>query len=271
MNKKEREQLGLSFYDIAESDLNSALILYRNGIFHNAVFFLQQGIEKLIKGMGLYFDIISPNQLKSVNHFASDIFKKSAEALLKENRLLHNKYLIDEDMTEAIQHQDEERKKSIDLIKKIKQDGVDPNISLEELDKLIADIHGEAPTETFNLQTIAKENAETAYAMMKEGKIKEKYKKEQIKLSDKQDEEVKKAIHLIHEYTLKIDIANRTLLLLDVVFHAHQNISRYPCEEHGESPLDIYSIDHPIIQRFEKLLEYAFLSLRLTDEVIQDK
>lgn len=88
---------------------------------------------------------------------------------------------------------------------------------------------------------------------------------------NKQEEEVKKAIRLIHEYSLKIDIANRTLLLLDVVVHAHQNISRYPCEEHGESPLDIYSIDHPIIQRFEKLLEYTFLSLRLTDEVIQAK
>lgn len=57
-----------SFISIAESDINSALMLYKKGNYANSLFMLQQSVEKAYKVAGVLTHQLLPNDVKKIGH-----------------------------------------------------------------------------------------------------------------------------------------------------------------------------------------------------------
>jgi len=67
----------LTLLEIAFDDLRSAELLYQHNLHPQAIFFLQQSVEKVIKQLGINNGVIKPNELMTkVGHKPEIIFKK---------------------------------------------------------------------------------------------------------------------------------------------------------------------------------------------------
>lgn len=66
----------MSWYDVANENVKSAVILLRNDRISHATFFLQQAIECLIKGLFLENGIASPSDMEDISHFPNKAFRK---------------------------------------------------------------------------------------------------------------------------------------------------------------------------------------------------
>jgi len=60
--------------DIAKSDLDASERLYEDGSYNQAVFYLEQSIEKTAKAFGLEVGIIEEEELQSLGHHHEKIF-----------------------------------------------------------------------------------------------------------------------------------------------------------------------------------------------------
>jgi HEPN domain-containing protein len=57
-----------AYFNKAKVDLKSAKILYKKKIFDNSIFFLQQSVEKAIKGYYILYSGASKRKLKEIRH-----------------------------------------------------------------------------------------------------------------------------------------------------------------------------------------------------------
>lgn len=64
--------------DISQEDFKASSLLYNNGFYPQALFYLQQSIEKLIKYLGLKDEVIKQDELvKKISHKSTLIFKRA--------------------------------------------------------------------------------------------------------------------------------------------------------------------------------------------------
>ena len=61
-------KIALDYSKIAKADYKAAAILYKKGLYAQAVYNLQQSIEKSVKSFGLMVGIIKPTDLRDVSH-----------------------------------------------------------------------------------------------------------------------------------------------------------------------------------------------------------
>ena len=61
-------KIAFDYAKIAKADYKAAAILYQKGLYAQAVYNLQQSIEKSVKSFGLMVGIIEPTDLKDVSH-----------------------------------------------------------------------------------------------------------------------------------------------------------------------------------------------------------
>jgi len=268
MNKKERQQLGLSFLQVAQVDLITSNLLYQSSIYHNAIFSLQQAIEKSLKGVGLCVGFINPNQLRGVNHFATDVYKKGLEQLLKDNRALLNQISLSEDLMDSLNYQNEEIQGQIDFIKKLKDVGIDSDLSLEVLDDHIKMIWGEPPTDTYNVKKMSEDVASRTFTLIEREEIKDRF-ANKIAFTEREEKNTKQIVQGIYETSIRLEIVIKSLTLLDILFYSHENSSRYPCEECGGNPIDFYDSKNPLIIRFNELFKCVELALGVVVEIIK--
>jgi uncharacterized protein (UPF0332 family) len=74
---------------IARKDLEASRILFREKLYSQAVFFLQQSVEKAAKAMGLREGWVSKEQLKhNIGHRAWKVFTEISNIALKIQRQL---------------------------------------------------------------------------------------------------------------------------------------------------------------------------------------
>lgn len=66
----------MSWYEVADENVKSAIILLRNSRISHATFFLQQAIECIIKGLFLENGIASPSDMEDINHYPNKAFRK---------------------------------------------------------------------------------------------------------------------------------------------------------------------------------------------------
>ena len=73
-----RDLFSYQLLEIADSDIQSAKILCREGQYPQAVFFFQQAVEKLAKTYGMFFNLVqNPKVLRrEVGHNPLNIIKK---------------------------------------------------------------------------------------------------------------------------------------------------------------------------------------------------
>ena len=84
INDKKTKDLAVHFLNISIDDLKAADVLYKNGCYPQAIFYLQQAMEKLIKSNGYYFNIINESNKidgKNVIHATWKIYCKFFERI----------------------------------------------------------------------------------------------------------------------------------------------------------------------------------------------
>jgi len=73
-------KIAKNLLEIAKKDLKASKCLYDNGLYPQAVFYLQQSVEKATKTFGILSDFIDENELKDfVGHNPLKIHKKVFE------------------------------------------------------------------------------------------------------------------------------------------------------------------------------------------------
>jgi len=69
--------------EISESDLQASKILFQQGLYPHAVFYLQQSVEKLVKTIGLKTGAIVPSELKNrISHNTIKVYLKGVQKVL---------------------------------------------------------------------------------------------------------------------------------------------------------------------------------------------
>jgi len=68
-----------TLFEIARNDLEASKCLFERELYPQAVFYLQQSIEKATKSFGLLNDVIKEDELKHVSHNPLKVYKKSIE------------------------------------------------------------------------------------------------------------------------------------------------------------------------------------------------
>ncbi|OBW43568.1 HEPN domain protein [Chryseobacterium sp. MOF25P] len=76
---------------LATVDLKSAELLFQLQIFHNAIYFYHQAVEKAVKYLGLQIGIIDNNALKKIGHEPIKVFKILDEV----EKVFHNEELTE--------------------------------------------------------------------------------------------------------------------------------------------------------------------------------
>lgn len=70
-----------AWYKIANENLKSANILLENKCFSHAIFFIQQCVECIVKGVFLMSGILNADKIKDISHNPSDAFKQLYETI----------------------------------------------------------------------------------------------------------------------------------------------------------------------------------------------
>ena len=85
-NIKKSKDLAVHFLNISIDDLKAADVLYKNGCYPQAIFYLQQATEKLIKSYGYKFDLITDDKkniykahINNISHGSWSIYSKALE------------------------------------------------------------------------------------------------------------------------------------------------------------------------------------------------
>lgn len=265
--------------DIALDDLKSAQLLYSNGHYRNSCFLFQQASEKANKAFWLLNGVMNANEIKIIKHNQLKIFrkamsnkKKDVEQLtqiikqqlpkVKNHRIFsiidlvrHNKWISDRIIShDRLQNQKFVEIKPVELnyylrtIKEIKNAEIKiPNYTLNKFNEImhsIADWIGQFETP----EAIA-------------GKA------ELLKLINNQElsnEFYKTIISELIPKLVEMAFIQMTLHFTAVITHQHSAITRYP--DDGSNPIQIYTVNHPLIKRqpsFMVLLEEALNKLKI--------
>lgn len=270
MTKNKKKTTAQSLYELSIQDLQSAHLLYEFKIYNNAVFFLQQSVEKLIKAIGVFYNIISPNQLKKVNHFSASVYKLLIESVLKEDKKFRRKFNVTGAMKNGLDSYNRNLVESLKSFKGIENTGTE-DLNLEELDHAIKMIIGDKPDESQNLNTLSQEMGERTFDILQNSEALNNYTLESEIDKIPIDESFKNELAELMEKKLKFAIANKTLLILDLIMNIHENSSRYPCDECGSSPIDSYDDTHPIIIRFSTLLDFVDGTISILKEFFDEE
>ncbi|MCK5222190.1 MAG: HEPN domain-containing protein [Candidatus Aminicenantes bacterium] len=67
----------ITLLDIAFKDLTSSQLLFEKELYPQSIFYIQQAVEKSIKQLGIYNQVVKPSELhKKIGHKTEKIFKR---------------------------------------------------------------------------------------------------------------------------------------------------------------------------------------------------
>ncbi len=245
-----------SFLDVSESDLKASICLYKNGFYPQAIFYLQQSVEKAAKAFGLLVGVIKFSDLMKIRHKTLKVHKAIVENL--ENRL-DTIYRIEQD------HQVGEILSFLD-IKSIRKSvtefhrqygrimsGDIPDITEERIDEIIQElnnlefqIHQAINSINSRVENSISDSILDMFEYFKGWGI-------NIEFDTKEILDLSKAIaRKIIPYLLDGTYVSVALFNLGLVTFVHVSSSRYP---EKVNPLEIYNEKHPIIRKFQELTE----------------
>ncbi|MDG6250436.1 hypothetical protein [Methanocalculus sp.] len=273
---------------VARQDLDSAICLYEQGYYPQALFFLQQGVEKGWKAYGYHNGVITLEQArtnKEIGHKGSKVANKSLLRLrniigpaIQQVKIIRE--IIDSPQTgesekelsylERLDNDYHWAQKEIDKITGSNQVPLSAEIK-KRLDRFGLDAINEQMSESIinssefgqDICNYIRENAiekvqiliggiPTADTIIQEG-IKGTF-----------DDQRLREIIL---YAMKSMIIINPLFYLAIITQEHENQCRYP--EKGRTPLKVYSHDHPLIANFPGIAQTAQESLTKMNDLFQ--
>ncbi len=252
--------------DIAERDLNASKCLFEKKLYPQAVFYLEQAVEKAAKSFGLHQNIISEDDLEEIGHDSLEIYLKVVEGLknkvkrfqerIKKLPKLKHTTLFKEYENIGSEKFDEMLDKFESYLKRS-----DRKISDEEIEKMISElINLEAEIESQKI-TIDKNEIENLKFLYQEvantlaeehPELRENIKGEMKKFESLTPELIEE---LIVSFSIPQAICSTHLLFLSLISCPHAISSRYPYPEYEHNPLMVYTVEHPIIKKFDRLTQ----------------
>jgi HEPN domain-containing protein len=289
-----------TLFEIARSDLEASKCLFGRELYPQAVFYLQQSIEKATKSFGLLNDVIKEDELKHVSHNPLKVYKKSIEkqkkkiekitdAIEKVPKLGEAKIIKDlnfrnyhKKIAESLTWFGslDEVKEEILFIQKSELRFV-----IQELDNLESELESEL--ESLKGVTI-NSNEELLKVTLEESKkasmeileafyefSPQKIEKGKEDLNIKLDLNLMKVVIRAIQLALIVKYVTYSLYYLSLIMFPHAIVTRYPDNNHN--PLKMYNKNLPLIQLFcdmveimektlsklENLLTATFSSMRL--------
>lgn len=252
--------------DIAERDLAAAESLFEKELYPQAVFYLQQAVEKATKSFGLHHNIISEDELEEIGHDSLEIYLKVVEGL--KNKVKRFQELIKKlpklkHTTLFKKYEDIGSEKFDEMLDKFEFYLKHSNrkISDKEMEEIISElINLETEIENKEIK-VNKNEIENFKHLFQE--VANTFAEEHPELRENIKREMKKfeslTPELMEEFAVSFSIpqaiCNNHLLFLSLISCPHAISSRYPYPEHEHNPLMVYTVEHPIIKRFDRLTQ----------------
>lgn len=251
-----------SLLSLASSDLESCRVLFLNGLYHNALFSLQQSVEKLVKAIGLETGIIRLDKIKRIGHEPHRVFKEAVDQTAKDLLTLDQNPELKNMLTS--------------------EEGFnDYNTMVQDSSIFFRDQHKydfkyldeEEVIEILNHLEYSSQNLE------KQEIDSEKYKDLLVKLFatipelNDSDHEIKTFLEkLVVGANIDLDLlpVNNILLWLSLITQKHQDKARYPCECCGDSPIIYYDLELPLIKYLGNFHNLQLFCLQKYSEIRLD-
>jgi len=272
--KRQNQSLAADTLEIARQDLEAARLLYDAQLYPQAVYFLQQSVEKGWKSFGFQHGIIDEQEaLNPISHTPSEVSHKSCVLLQKiVNSHLSNfrkyKLVLGQDLgtvNDDLTYLGDLETQTIRVIGELEKVRNDPyrykSIPQEQFDEIVARCHGyERGLGIVNDLLKDRMFSDEMYAEIKWGAertlrrilrgipFKRRLLRRGVNRFQREDLE-----NLI-KVTLNGMVIFEPLLYLAIITQPHESLTRYASsKENGYSPIRAYTQDNYLIQRFEDL------------------
>jgi len=267
--------------EIAKKDLEASRLLFDKKLYPQAVFFLQQSIEKAIKSYGILNNVISEGETRDIGHRAWKVYRKIFSKLKEDMRkakefieaypgLKQTRILKDLDLDAIIakleEHEEspsEEKEKELWKL----------SFERERLENIIADINKTRKEleEEITIYISEREVKEIKKALMDYiFKINPTAKIEADKIKRKLDKAltpqlIRDRLNIVIAELPSYVFCSLSLYYLSLVLSPHATKPRYPQADHN--PLEVYNERMPLIQVFSHFIEIAEETLNTLDRI----
>lgn len=273
--------LEIGFFETAKSDFRSAKILHENQEYGNAIFLLQQGVEKLTKSYGLITKAIQPNGVKKISHNPKRVFEKQMEIKQEEfdkaasiEKIFPDlfKFQINEQEIDFTGYNEKFREASNSMIQLNPDDFL--WISDEDLDTIKSQID-EIDTEIeINFEDFRKDFPELFKSIINQIESKTNSELAEAKEFLENEEFIPTMENILKEFIptfLKIMKIHLSLFFFSLITSGHNQLSRYPCLCCGEIPKNNYTDEDVIVDRYDEIHEIMMMTIELFDEIFIKK
>jgi len=261
-----------AFLDMAKQDFKAARCLYERCLYPQAIFYLQQSVEKATKCMGLYHKIIAEEELEEIGHRSSEVYMKILRGF---GDRIDRVYKLLEKFPQLWcsppikKHLPLRKEKLMNILNNYKKYIEKPSADLSE-EKL----------ETFllDLKNLELDLKKLKVEKEKIGKLKQEFQEianhicKTLSASPQSREKVISQLKSLTpelfaqliESSIPGVICNTHLLSLSIILCPHAVSSRYPLPKRGFNPLKTYTETHPLVTKFDQLVD---IMDRVLDEI----
>ncbi|MEM6262872.1 MAG: hypothetical protein AAGI38_10220 [Bacteroidota bacterium] len=256
-------------------------ILHENQEYGNAIFLLQQGVEKLTKSYGLITKAIQPDGVKKISHNPKRVFEKQMEIQLEKfdnaasiEKIFPDlfKFQINDQEIDLTGYNEKFREASHSMTKLNPEDFL--WISSEALDTIKSQINEIDTGIKINFEDFRKDFPELFMSIINQ--IESKTGSELIELKEFINNEIFPTTMegILKEFipmSLKIMKIHLSLFFFSLITSGHNQLSRYPCLCCGEIPKNNYTKEDVIVDRYDEIHEIMMMTVGLFDEIFIKK
>lgn len=268
-------KLAEEYLKISSDDLVVSEILFRESKYSYSIYFLQQSVEKASKAFGLYSESISTDELKTkISHNSKKVFTRGIDSLQKEfNKISDIELLFGEFLN---LDEPESKLEFSDFWTKMQKEfkslvHLNPNdftwLEEEEFNEIIQVIEGASFSD--HILDEIKDGIK-----LNLGRVLESLSKSEIYEIKQTENEltsiVSKFASLFVDLQPKLTKVYLSLFYLSLILTAHNQITRYPCDSCGETPMDIYDDDELLIKKYAILKKLIQENIETIKEVFLD-
>lgn len=272
--------LAHSFFSIASSDLQTAELLYRNGKFPSALYHLQQAVEKFTKAIGIKSGMLASDEgsIRKISHKSAKVFTRHLSANQAKLKNLNDLEKVFPGLGSLISPDEEGQSVSGFLreynrtTKKVINLNPDDFAwpSVEDLNLLFSVI--ESTREPFDLDikdfdAFYPEYFNNLIAVLTNSPAVTSKEIEDFKDSKEQLHSFSREVLIsVTQVAPKINYLSASLFLFSLILVNHNESTRYPCLDCGETPEELYPVEAPLIQLFPQFSEI----LKITERYLQE-
>lgn len=247
------------FLEIAKTDLKAAECLYEQALYPQAIFSLQQAVEKMTKAFGaLSLDMTPEVMKKEIGHFPFQVFlctlQRAIEPFITKNKSTSDNSIVNTAQQNSTNHMDEIRQIEKILKKFMKLDNFSTYIITAQLTPILMQIRSS------NASTELDSDLDN-FAVSVEKFLDQQH--DQIIIDNK--DRICSMVRKILQDMMHI-VNPLVFLVIALPSNCVQN-TRYPMDK--SNPLQLYNIDHPLVKSFDNIAEVCTFTLERIENILK--